>query len=58
MRDRSSERALAPRAVDIDLDPLSIAGACCELVDAVLSTATQSEIPSERPTNCEAVVML
>src|SRR5262249_10953079 len=36
MRDGSAERTLVPRPFDVDMDPLSIAGAIGELVDAVL----------------------
>ena len=37
MGDRCAEWALAFCAFDIDMDPLPIAGAGCELIDAVLT---------------------
>src|SRR5215510_11166100 len=36
MGNRPTERTFAPGAIDIDVDPLSIAGAGCELIDAIL----------------------
>jgi hypothetical protein len=58
MGDRGAERALALGALDIDMDPLPIARACGERIDASWPTVTRSETPSSCPTNSAAVVMV
>src|SRR5262245_51697745 len=60
MGNRPTERTFAPGAIDIDVDPLSIASAGCELIDAILGhrhPVRDSQHTADELRNCHHAVV-
>src|SRR5262249_1144304 len=60
MGNRPTERTFAPGAIDIDVDPLSVAGAGCELNDATLGhrhPVRDSQLTADEWRNCHHAVV-
>src|SRR5215472_6156561 len=60
MGNRPTEWTFAPGAIDIDVDPLSIAGAGCELIDAILGQrhpVRDSQLTADELRNCHHAVV-